>query len=453
MTTSLSTFVNGGKDSGIQGTGRRAAYAMLSANTSSTWHGYALYDDNFQTPFNQGYPGSYSNYGASHVVEMANTTFVYGNNQFFDANYTASQSYPSSSGSGSYFNATNNYGEFGNASIDVYSDGSWGRCSRMSGDYQNKQYLNAYAINSDHSDKRNVYILNNGVLRCVDRLYGSYNADKPGTLAYTISSLNTNMQGSASYNKARKELTILSSNNSSGSFNILTYANVDFDTYPSPTAALTAAGVTLTTAALTINNWNSSDAESYYNLKPVVTNDGSIFISVMFQSSDFALFKVTRSGTTAVTATRQATTALTTSYGRPSGIPYGQRQITAKDGTSVATFCQYYYYGSGIMCYMIDKTNNTFTTYTNTNTGYGFSCVPYKDSGWAFWYNGNCYASNFTGGSFYAVFSRGAGNLITQINTGNVFMTHFTGPNTTNYPAYTQVTDYVLLPSTAYGVK
>lgn len=452
MTITFSSINAGGKDPGVQNSGRRAAYAMISCNTTSTWHGYALYDDNFQMPFNYGYPNTYNSYGPSHVVYLDSSTFLYGTNIFFDANYTSSSTYASSNGTATYVNATPCFGEFGTAAIDIFSDGSFGRPSRMSGDYQNKHYLNAYAINSDHSDRRNVYILNGTTLRCVDRLFGGYNSDKPGTTAYTLTGVNANMQGSASYNKARKELTVLSNVTSGGSFSVLTYANVDFDTYPSPTAALTAAGVTVTTAALTIPNWNTNDSESYYNLKPVVTADGSLFISVMFQSSDFALYKVTRNGTTAITATRQATNALTTSYGRPSGIGYGQRQITSKDGTSVAVFCPYYYYGSGIMCYMIDKTNNTYVTYNNTNTGYGFACLPYKDSGWTFWYCGNVYASNWSGGSFYSTYLRGASTLLTQIATSG-YLTHFTGPNTTNYPGLTQVTDYVLLQNTAYGVK
>lgn len=452
MTTSLSSFVNGGKDSGIQGTGRRAAYAMLSCNTSTVWNGFALYDDNFQMPFNNGYPGSYSNYSASHVVDFAGTTHMYGPSMMFDGNRTGSQSVPSTAGTLWYINATNNHGEFGNASLDVYSDGSFGRCSRMSGNASNKQYLNAYAINSDVSDKRNVYIVYNGLLRCVDRLYGSYNSDKPGTLAYSVPGLIASMQGSASYNKARKELTFLSMVSPSGAYQIITYANVDLDAYPSPTAALTAAGVTITLASLSIPSWNVNNAESYYNIKPIVSADGSIFISVMFTSSDFALFKVTRNGTTAVSATRQTTMSITTSYGLDQGFYYGQRQITSKDGTSVATFCPYYYYGAGIMCYMIDKTNNTFTTYTNTDTSSGYHCVPYKDSGWAIWFCGNAYASNYSGGYFASVYSRSTSNLLASIGA-TVYATHFTGPSTTNYPGMTQVTDYVLLPSTSYGVK
>lgn len=452
MTTTLSSIITGGKDSGIGGSGKRAAYAMLSCNSSSTWFGYALYDDNFAMPLVTGYPAGYNNYGPSPVVYMDQSTYLYGNNTFFDNNYSASQSYASSSGTGSYINATNSNGEFGNAALDVFSDGTYGRPSRTSGSWNNKHYLNAYAINSDHSDKRNVYLLNGGYLRCVDRLFGAYNADKPGTTAYTISGLNSSMQGSASYHKARKELTILSYTGS-GTYNIITFGNVDFDTYPNPTAALTASGVTTTIAALTIPNWLSNDGESYYNLKPVVTNDGSLFISVFFQSNNLSLYKVTRNGTTAVTATRVAYNNNTTSYGRDSGIEYGQRQITSKDGTSVACYCPYYYYGSGIQCFMIDKTNNTYTSYSNTNSGYGYTCMPWKDSGWVFWYNGNCYASNYSGGSLQAVYSRGPNGVLTQIHTNNVYMPQFTGPNTTNYPGFTQVVDYVLLPSTSYGVK
>jgi hypothetical protein len=103
---------------------------------------------------------------------------------------------------------------------------------------------------------------------------------------------------------------------------------------------------------------------------------------------------------------------------------------------------------------MIDKTNNTYTSYSQNGSSYGTMCTPYGDSSWIFYYGGNGYASNYTGAYIidqYVKRGTASGGHVSQ--NGCYYLPYYTGPNTTNYPGFTQVVDYVLLPSHVLGAK
>jgi hypothetical protein len=450
MPVLLTTLLNGGVTPGVAGTGARVSYSLTSYNTANSVGGSALFDSNFANSINAGNGATYQPVGTS-VLYFSNSTNQNYQSMFNSVSDTSTSA--SSNSTSLYLNATNSSGEFGNAAFDIYSDGTYGSAQRSSGTPYNKHYLNSYAINSDHSNKRYVYLLASGTIYAVDRLYGNYNYPVSGTSAYTVTSLNTSMQGSASYNYARKELTILSYNASGGSFNVITFQNVDFNLYPDPSVALTQGSVVRVNSTVSLaSNWSVNNSESYYNLKPIVTSDGTVFVSVMFQSNSLTLYKFTRSGTSAITATYLTALSTTTAYGLDQGFYYGQRQITSRDGTSVATFCPYYYYGSGIECFMIDKTNNTYSTYNNNTSGYGYQIVPFQNNGWAFSYSGNCYAGNYGGGYISAIYTKNSSGGFTQTGT-TLYYPQFPHPNTTNYPGLTQVTDYMLLSGNLVGPK
>jgi hypothetical protein len=453
MALQLSTLFNGGQDSGVSGTGRRAYYAMLSRNTSSPWHGAALFDRNVVgAMFNAGRPDTYNTYAPSHIVFNENSTYQY-YNAIWSPVYSGTETAPATNGTSNWANGTNASGEFGNAMIDAYSDGTLSSVyNRYSGDASVKHYLNACAINSDHSNKRMVYILYSGVIRAVDRLYGSYHVPMQNTADFTVPSLNGSMTGSASYHSGRKELTIISYVTSGGSFNVYTYSNVNFDLYPDPYIALNRAEVTRVDATLSLSSSWGNNSDSYYNLKPITTDNGNVYVSVFNEGVALNLYRFTRSGTSAITGTLVTQLSTTTSYGKDQGLNYGQRQITSRDGTSVATFCPYYYYGCGIRCYMIDKTNNTYTTFSQNQTSTGVMAIPYGDSGWAFAMCQNLYASNYSGSFVHSKWSKTAAGGHSQ-ESANQYWPYFTGPNTTNYPGFTQVVDYVLLTDNASGLK
>ena len=441
------------QDTGITGTERRAYYAMLSRNTSSTFAGAAWFDNHAKSVFNVAYPSTRNPYARSHINQNADSTYQY-SGAIWDAVYSGTQSTPDSNGTSNWVNVTNACGEFGNAMIDAFSDGTLSHINgRYSGTGSVKHYLNACAINSDHLNKRIVYILYNGLIRAVDRLYGSYHVPMENTGDFSVSSLNSSMQGSASYHRKRKELTILSYVTSGGSYNCFTYQNVDFDTYPDPYVALNRPEVTRVDATLSLaSNWQANNSESYHNLKPITTDNGNVYVTVMFTGNNFTLYRFTRSGTSAITGTYITQQGLTTSYGRDQGIEYGQRQITSRDGTSVAAFCPYYYYGAGIRCFMIDKINNTYGSYGTGDTTFGRIIMPFGDSGWMFTYAANGYASNYAGNGASPIYTRPPSGGFTESASIGYWPYH-PGPNTTNYPGFTQVVDYVMLNDNKYGPK
>ena len=444
---------------GIHGTGTRAHYAKISFNTAATpFHGYTLYDENFNHILNLGRINTVNQYGPPHLVILNDSTYCQGS-QIMGAmgNFTATQQ--SASSSSFTLSGCTNTSQIGAGNMDIYSDGT---CSvanhRSDGSAMTKMYGALNIINSDHTNKRILYILKSGVIKAFDKLYGSPHSASypyPGTSSYTVTSLDSSMRGSASYHLNRKELVILSFVSSSGSYNIFHFANVDFDTYPDPNIALNRPEVVRTNSSLTIPNWSVNNAESYYNLKPVITDNGTIYVSVFFTSTAFRLYSVTRNGSNAVTAGLIATLSATTSYGIEQGDGYGQRQITSRDGTSVALFCPYYYYGCGVLCYMINKTNNTYTSYSNADASSGTMVLPFKDNGWAFYYAGNGYSSNYTGAYINTIFEKAYTGGFTNImsTSGGKLFPYFTGPNTTNYPGLVQVTDYDLIQSNKHGAK
>jgi hypothetical protein len=217
--------------------------------------------------------------------------------------------------------------------------------------------------------------------------------------------------------------------------------------------ALNRPEVTRTDAALTIPNWISNNSESYYNLKPVVSDNGTVFVSLSFSlSNNLSLYAFTRSGTSAITASRQTTLSMINSFGLDQGVQYGQRAITSRDGTTVATFCPYYYYGTGIDCYMIDKRNNTYSMYQNIDTTFGIQIIPTGDSDWRFYYAGDARSGNYTGSYLSAYFMKQNSGGFTSVNATQ-YLPYFTGPNSTNYSGITQVVDYPMTPDNKYGPK
>ena len=452
--STLSDFFGGNNKIGINGSGKQVAYAMISYNTANGQAGFVFFDEEFRV-VNTTYADTNSISASFPPNGVYMSSLNQQNlNQIF-TNITTTGNNASSNATAYYLNGTNCSGEFGNSGIFLYSDGTYENSYGMSGNQGNKQYLNAFAINSDHLNKRNAYILSNGAIKCIDRLSPTFNYSKVGTTDFTVSSLNTSMQGSASYDRSRKEMVILSYVSINGNFNVITYTNLDLDLYESPATAFAAATRVDSTVAFT-TSWSTNNNESYYNLKPILCDDGQVFVSVMFTSNAQRLYKFTRSGTTAITGTLVDSNTLTTTYGLDQAFQYGQRQITSRDGTTVAVFCPYYYYGSGVGSFMVNKTTANYTKYLNADSGYGIQVLPYRDNGWSYIYCGNGYAGNYGGNyivaTYLSVSSTTVNAAFTQTGATKYFPMH-TYPNTTNYPGFTQVVDYNSLVKNSRGFK
>lgn len=427
--------------------GARAAYALISKNDANSCASVNWLDENL-CPV--GVWSSSTN-GPGYDSVMNFYSSVYSTHLNVMESWNTTGSFPSSGATPNFANATNSSGEFCNSMIDVWDYRTITSPHRNGMDYQEKHKLNNYAISSSHADNSIVYILNNGELRGVDRCVGVVLASKENTLPLNLATIastitnaeniNTAMCGSADYNNVRKELVYLSYV-SSGVFKITTLSGFDLDANPSPKAAALAQGVTATTATLTIPNFDVNNSESQYGLHPVVANNGSIYISVMFTSNNHRLYSVTRNGSTAITATLRQTLGVTTSYGREKGLTYGRRQITSQDNSAVFSFCPYYYYGVGCVGFMISR-NNYYQNVSIADTDYGYSIMPYKKNGFVIYYCGNFYAGNPIEAYFHSTWIQEDN---TWINPGaNIYPCVQVLPNTTNYPVICAVTNYKLM--------
>lgn len=425
----------------------RACYAICSYNTSSIGGGISWLDKFFQpvvptpTDYSTG-TGS----GTNHQLVGDSTWQTW--SQVF-GNLAPTQSYPASNGTSNYGNATPAAGEFGNAMVDTFSNRTAIRQTTRNSSWTIKHSLNRSFVNSDHTDRSVVYVLNGNIFRAVSRIDGDHTYNRRNTREFTIPSMNTSMVGSASYNNVLKRLVILSYNAYGGSNALIVYNGIDFDKFPSPADAF-ANATRIDVAAFVMGvTWGTNDAETQYCLKPVLCDNGDIFVTVMHPSVHFAIYKIVlNAGLTAVSTTAFVTShSLTTSYGAAQGIQYGQRQIQSRDGGAVLSFCPYYYYGAGIYCWLIDKRKSSYTNpsaFNAANSNYGFMPMPYGDDGFSCYYAGNYYASNPNGGYITGTLQRNSAGNFEQTGT-NIYLPYAPPPNTTNYPFMTQVVDYSML--------
>ncbi len=434
----------------LAGSIARACYALVSANVSTTFAGGLVYYDKYFNPViaDRSQEATVGLGAASGNIQQLLST---GDAQQWQSVISPMADTSTVIGTGAtQFCAAQciNSGEFGNAVTDVFSNSTASSVLTRYTASNVKQLLNAAFVNSDHSNKAIVYTLAAGVFSTSSRVDGLLNFPYIGTQPYTIPGISGSMVGSASYNAVTNTLVALCQQGSGGQFNLITYQGLNLNAFPSPAVAFAQPGVISTTRAISLaSDWNPNDNESYYQIKPILCDNGTVFVSVMFTSQGFCLYQIT-DGTTIPVVVPVIYKALTTSYGASQGTAYGQRQLQSRDGGAVISYCVYYYFGSGVETLVVDKRNSTYAVSTqldSASSGPGFNILPYGDSGFAMYICGNAYATNYTGGYVCATLERnGPGGTLTQRN-GTFYLPYFPQPNITNYPAMTQVTDYALL--------
>ena len=429
---------------------RRACYVMWS-KTSSGDH-YVFYDENF----NMIIP-AYNNYTtrnyvtASNVVQYHSGTFTTENTMGYSG-WGSSNSYPSSGGT-TYasmfaFNAMN-----GSAAGYFYSDGSATTSRHPSYASDNKLRNARMFFPSDHANRAIMYGYEDGYVfaRHVNK---SCREDLPfeGTKDVGISGVSMSQgSGMAAYNNTRKEFICVKLNNGSGSFDINKFTNWDFDTYPSPAAALANATLDFT-YTVQHPSWGTTDLESEQNHKLILRDDGQIHAYVQHNhSSGFRCYywdqPATDPGAT-INTTHAVTLTNTTSYGRDQAQQYGQRIVSSRDGRNYCFMAPYYYYWSGSLRHftgMGETAVGPSISLSDTNTSFGMHVLPFRDDGFIHWYPGNGYASNPTGAFLYTGVRVGGINQVLESN-GNEYryLPMWHGSNTTNYPAMAAVDDYRL---------
>ena len=427
---------------------QRAAYAMLSYNTANTMGGVAYYDKYFQ-PVNsaitmqastqQGMEGNIQ-YAANGDVQVYTGLFQ---------GVAPTQTQASSNATSNYMNATNAAGEFGSGAIDVFSNSTISSTyNRSSNNLANKHTLNRSFVDSDHKDTSLVYVQLGQTLRAVSRIHGDYNYNAPGTKHIVLSDLSSSSYGVMSYNAQRNELVAVVNTGSNGACKVVTWKDVRFDQYPSPVIALSRTEVVKEVKTITnLPSWAVNNTESQYHLKPVLCDNGDVYLTTMFTSNNFSIYKLVKGSNGEYTATLIGTKNLTTSYGAENSIHYGQRKMQSRDGGAVLCFCPYYYYGAGISTWIINKRKSVHVNSSwmqSTDTSAGTIPVPYGDGGFAAYYCGNSYGSNYSAGYITGACDRDGDNDIVQVGSA-MYLPYFTLPNTTNYPGFSQVVDYAML--------
>jgi hypothetical protein len=237
------------------------------------------------------------------------------------------------------------HGEFGSSMLDVFSNLTWAPSDRI------KYQTNNAFVDSDHTDQTISYVLSNGTFRAINRISGNHNFDYPDTKGQSIQNCDLAMTGSASYNYSRKELVILSNVSNMGKFMLITFKGLDLDKYPSPELAFKSAtrnDISLSFAEF----WPNNDSECLHNIKPVLCDDGSIFVSVMFPRDSLCIFKIIQSDIGAEVSIIGSKNIM--SVGRDDGAQFGQKRIQSRDKSRILSSCVYFH-SDGLISWIIDK--------------------------------------------------------------------------------------------------
>lgn len=434
----------------------RALYAVMSWNTSTAGGGLVFYDKYFQQvrASNGVYSfgataGNEGNFQYNHDGDAQMRTGL------FSGMGGVTQTSPSSSTTSNWMNATSAGGEFGNAWIDAYSNSTATPSNgRSSSGGSAKLMLNQRFVDSDHTDKSIVYITSGGIVRAVSRIDGDFSYNYPGTTSHSVSGIASQHIGNGSYNNVRKEFVFTSYVGTAGTVTVSIFKGIDFDLYPSPAAAFTSPDVVRIDRITALTSWQGvNNNEALYKTLPVLVDNGDIYITTMHTSASFAIYKLTRAANDTFSSANYITSkSLTTSYGIDNDSMYGQRRIQTRDGGAVMAYCQYYYYGSGCVSWIIDKRKSVYLNaswHDSSNSSFGMFPVPYGDSGFSCYYAGNVYASNYTGAYMQGITDRlGVSGDLAQVAT-TIYLPYFPTPNTTNYPGFTQVVDFNMLTNQA----
>ena len=432
---------------GYDSTGRVACYALHSFNTTSSVNSVTFYDEDFCSISGRRI-GAGNTYANVDNATWGQSTYGGGNMQGQDY-LSSTTNNTANSATTTYIQGTNAAGEIGNSLMDTFSDGSFfGTRLRQGGSWNYKYYINKNVIGSQHLDKSYVYMIYGGMLRAVSRCIGSFSYGKEGTQEWSTPS---GVAGGF-WNRKRRELTLMAYTSGNTLFTVYTYSGVDFDRFPSPAEAMNRPEVSMTQSTVTITASNGGNS-SVSDFELAVADSGTCWYVNFIESSSLRVSSWKRSGTATVTAAYLSALSTSTAYGIDQGIHYRTVSVMSRDGSAIAVGCPYYYYGSGIECFMIDLVGDGYTQYQNGGTSNGIQLLPYKDSGFAFYFAGNAYSSNCTGGYIDATFNRikpAAKTLPTdgcklQQTSGQICLPYFPQPNTTNYPGMTQVVDYAML--------
>lgn len=220
--------------------------------------------------------------------------------------------------------------------------------------------------------------------------------------------------GAAGYNEKTKRLVIVYSDSSgANTVTVVVFTgNVDLNSCSSLQQFFTGASVRAFDVALDYNN------QSAYDKTVVVGDNGIVFVGYRFGNGMYARsFDVT-----AATPTSTALNAVsgTTSYGLPSGDNYYTKMQLTWDGKWAFVYQPYYYYGCGVVGYVVSTEDPTrYFTYLNTSSSGGGAILPNMESRFVYFNGVNTDSSGVYGNIIDLSNTSRTGSAATTIMTAH----------------------------------
>ncbi len=337
------------------------------------------------------------------------------NNFYYDGaiqqafNYGGAHAAPGSSNNG-WSNYTGRCGEFGHDLWDLDAKGAL-LLPRRSPSYgvETKTELNDAFVNGDLSDRSLTLLLWNGALYLARRTEAEAIIVSNGTRGFiskfVVPSLPGGFYGTASYNRTRNELVILggSSATSSSGMWLRLYRNLPVLDETSNLETILSA-ITPLEVAITWSGWTpAANAEAVGGATPVLTDNGDVYIGFFNAGAALYVVLVPRTGDTTFGALVNAISyAVTTSYGRNNARGSGMQVMQTRDGSTVAFYSQYYYYGAGLGVITVNKRSSSARVmYADSQTSDGRSLLHWGETGFAVAFNASSSYSASSSGAVY----------------------------------------------------
>jgi hypothetical protein len=427
------------------GASARPSYYLIGYHTTNSVYGYVPYDAEFRALQNSPSDAGSPTAGVTYGYNQTGNTFTG----------------PTSS-SGNFMGGANTYGEYGGDNHTLSERGILTNCLERG--YGNVLVTaNRSFINADIADRNRTLMMWNGSLWS-SPLWALQNRSffaaptRPDVYAKTFTAAGlvatgsqiASANGSASYNQVRKELVVTAYNTTvAGQFDVYIWKNIDLNANPDVSLIPDRPTVTLTwnMTAVTGNGWGTTSNQELTSYPRVVLcDDGTIYHVAMTSYSTSTALNGTRvyrlarnADDSALNVTLPYTQGCSNAYGVDQGQPYGLRAMQTKDGRTVALYNQYYYYGSGLNSFFIDKRTAGVTTYQWASSNPGASIVKYRDDGFGVMPIGNVSYGSTTGLTVQIVRPGGSGANVGPTRVSGPSLSVFPGPTTTasnptNYP-------------------
>lgn len=337
------------------------------------------------------------------------------NSTYFDGaiqqafSYGGAHTTPSNNSNG-WSNYTGRCGEFGHDHWNLDAKGAL-LLPRRSPSYgvETKTELNDAFVNGDLADRSLTLLLWNGALYLARRTEAEAiivsNGARGFISKFVVPNLPNGYFGTASYNRTRNELVILggSSATSSSGMWLRLYRNLPPLSETSDLNAILSA-ITPLEVAITWSGWTpAANAEAVGGATPVLTDNGDVYIGFFNAGSALYVVRVPRTGDTTFGALVNAVSfGVTTSYGRHNARGSGMQVMQTRDGSTVAFYGQYYYYGAGLGVITINKRSSSARLmYADSDTSDGRSLLHWGEAGFAVAFNASSSYSAASNGAVY----------------------------------------------------